>query len=1006
MSNRRTSTRHLSNLLKSSRESGPVRAWLSLRRSPRLPIAFLALVFVLSSLSAILAPVVSQVGAISADQNEQICNEDPSDYRCTGTKENCEAAGLYWIESRSTCSSASPDACNADGGTWDDQTLCTKKGAGAVHPRDYARSAATLNALRVCIAKENDNQTSWGNKITAQNAIDGNWWSDSFNVGAGANATWRVPSYLGTETNETDGKMTCNKILKQGLAEWGYADGQELLCDANIYRTNGGSCQNDKTGEFDIGEDDEPAIASAIRSKAFAGKSVDYKGEHRYAIYLAAFSKGCSAVPANTGTGDRNYTGIKIVNEDDPNSPSIEEVRFEGIPNTETRWVYTQKDYAEVNMSCKGISEKVTEYAPAFLAWLKDNVGVTESGPTGCLQNPNDPACTEDGTTACGVDGIGWIVCPAISFMATLLDEIFKALADNFLRTDFELFKTDSGTYIGWTAFRNIANVAFVLVFIIIIFSQLSGVGISNYGVKKMLPRIVIAAILVNISFFVCQLAVDLSNVLGYSVKDLFDEIAKLTGGSVKTSTDATANGYGIAALATGIIGVAVVSYFYLGALIPVLIGAVIAILMIIILLVIRKALIVLLIIASPLAFVAFLLPNTQSLFTKWRKLFVSLLLLFPIVAAVFGASSLASQIILNLNSGDQVVNQIMAVGIIALPFFVVPGLLKGSLDAAGSIGGKLNGIAGRVGGGVGKAGGKAFGNSRVGQLQNFQRSEREKRRALIQSGQYSGRGGKLNPRNLMSGANNAFNNSAISGKFGDRSAASGLALAEKAEAEDVKAATALMGSQVTAKGAGGEAYAQEQLAQALQKGDSVKARAAYSSLVAMGAGGAETARHTLANSRNARGERHVDSNKDLGNALKQHIISNHADMKGVDNRQMGWATNDPNATLDGNTHLGNLTDAQIASQTPASIAAGDLDSARAQRILQDKNIAPNLKETQRKALEAKAGGSFSVGGTPPSSGGGTPPSAGPTGGGGPIHPGAGGGDKYTQQDNGFWVPK
>lgn len=42
-------------------------------------------------------------------------------------------------------------------------------------------------------------------------------------------------------------------------------------------------------------------------------------------------------------------------------------------------------------------------------------------------------------------------------------------------------------------------------------------------------------------------------------------------------------------------------------------------------LLIARKALIVILIVISPLAFVAFLLPNTEKFFSKWRSTFVGL---------------------------------------------------------------------------------------------------------------------------------------------------------------------------------------------------------------------------------------------------------------------------------------------------------------------------------------------------------------------------------------------
>jgi hypothetical protein len=100
----------------------------------------------------------------------------------------------------------------------------------------------------------------------------------------------------------------------------------------------------------------------------------------------------------------------------------------------------------------------------------------------------------------------------------------------------------------------------------------------------------------------------------------------------------------------------------------------------------------------------------------------------------------------------------------------------------------------------------------------------------------------------------------------------------------------------------------------------------------------------------------------------------------------MGWATDDSNAKIDGSTHLASLTDAQIASQTADSIKSGVLDAARARRILNDVTISPNIKDSQRAALEAKAAGAPNT--TPPSDGGSTP--SGGSGPGGLIVPGDG----------------
>jgi hypothetical protein len=387
--------------------------------------------------------------------------------------------------------------------------------------------------------------------------------------------------------------------------------------------------------------------------------------------------------------------------------------------------------------------------------------------------------------TSCGIGDLAWLICPALSLMADILQESFKILSNDYLRVDIRLLAPDTGTFLAWSIFRNIANVAFVIVFLIIIFSQMTGAGVTNYGVKKMLPRLIVAAILVNISYYVCQIAVDLSNILGFSLKSLFDGIA--TASNIPTPTDATGNGLGVVALVGGIVATTAVVYFSLAALIPVLIGALVAIVMIMLILMARKALIVILIVLAPLAFVAFLLPNTEGLFKAWRKMFTTLLLLFPIISIVFGASGLASQIILQANPEDTN-NKIIALGVMAVPFFAVPILLKGALDSIGGIGGKLNGFASKTGGKLGGLGGKAFENSRVGQFQQFRREEAELRRAQTQSGTYEGRNGL---RRAWSRVNRGINQAKFSGKFGDRATALGAKLENKEDAELLENASA-----------------------------------------------------------------------------------------------------------------------------------------------------------------------------------------------------------------------
>jgi len=103
--------------------------------------------------------------------------------------------------------------------------------------------------------------------------------------------------------------------------------------------------------------------------------------------------------------------------------------------------------------------------------------------------------------------------------VADLTDVAFGFLADNFLSVDIGIIDPDSKTHEAWSQFLGLGNAVFIVAFLVVIYSQVSGLGLSNYGVKKMLPRIIVMAILINLSFYICQLALDLSNILGYNLK-------------------------------------------------------------------------------------------------------------------------------------------------------------------------------------------------------------------------------------------------------------------------------------------------------------------------------------------------------------------------------------------------------------------------------------------------------------------------------------------------------
>ncbi len=325
---------------------------------------------------------------------------------------------------------------------------------------------------------------------------------------------------------------------------------------------------------------------------------------------------------------------------------------------------------------------------------------ISSSNVTSNPQNARDVTLEKKGTqgegSSCSVQGIGWIICPVSVFIAQGMDNLFKdVLAPMMAAQPSVLGDPNNSMYIAWNIMRNIANIAFVIVFLIIIYSQLTNFGVSNYGLKKLIPRLIIAAILVNVSFIIAAAAIDVSNILGYSIQTTFTNIREsvfhLTNDNVSGLNSSPWTSVTAAVLAGGGIvgGIYYLSSAGLWVLIPLLIGLISILILVIVVLAARQAIIVILVIIAPLAFVANLLPNTEKWFDKWKDLFFTMLIFFPAFALVFGGSQLAGQIIIQ-NAHDNIVMLIFGLAVQIAPLVITPLLLKFS----GSLLGKITQIA------------------------------------------------------------------------------------------------------------------------------------------------------------------------------------------------------------------------------------------------------------------------------------------------------------------------
>ena len=298
---------------------------------------------------------------------------------------------------------------------------------------------------------------------------------------------------------------------------------------------------------------------------------------------------------------------------------------------------------------------------------------------------------------------IGWLICPSSGAISKAVDSIYSTIED-FLVINPIPADDSSTIHIVWTYTKGFTNIVFIIFLLVVVMSHLTGFGIKNYGWKRILPRIIVVGILVNLSFIVCQIAVDVSNILGYSLRGLFLSVEEnaIASGTIKginvTWTDlvgvvtgaATATGIGIA-LSGGLIAV-----FW--TLVPVLLGAIVSIAIGFITIAMRQALVAVLVMISPLAFVCFLLPNTEKWFTKWKDTLLKMLVFYPAFSFLFGASHLAGWAIItssvNENGETSGFGVLLGLAVQVFPLFFSWSLMKMSGTILGTVNQKLHGLA------------------------------------------------------------------------------------------------------------------------------------------------------------------------------------------------------------------------------------------------------------------------------------------------------------------------
>lgn len=563
-------------------------------------------------------------------------------------------------------------------------------------------------------------------RIPGKDAADNKFWRT-----AALNEN-NTKTRVGTHVGGNGGVVTCGSdewsIIWSVINSWGYTDpitflkalGYKYDEDDDIWQRSGAPDVGTFTGNSAI-----PGVGSLINDSFFAGSRNAAPKDVVYYIYYTNLMNGCDAVsqgPLSSLTSDTDKynlahpaeSGWYSIKEVDTTNGAINNVVYKIDPNKNVviGWGVPSDGSDDGVAGCDWLAEQLkggNGLAQAFSDYVKD-ILLAGGEP---IDNDGSEGGDENVDKCGGLSGLGWLLCPIIMLMdgaIHFLDTQIKSLLTINLE-DYDA-KAQTGLKTAWSAIRIISTVLMVGLALVVIIAQMVGSDIfSAYTIKKMVPKLVIAIILIQLSWVIMMYGIEIVNVIGAGLQDLLFmpfggakqlsnvgpilEIANIGGGE---QSGVVLFGVGIGAIIVASGG---------GALFVVLaaaVGVAIAVIVAVATLLLRKIIIIGLIIIAPLAILAWVLPNTEKYFKWWWSNLTKLLLMFPLIMGILALGAIFAFIIASTRmegTSAQLLKFIFILVSFYGVYFLIPKTfsLSGSLMASAS--GALNKVGSKTKGGV-----------------------------------------------------------------------------------------------------------------------------------------------------------------------------------------------------------------------------------------------------------------------------------------------------------------
>lgn len=549
-------------------------------------------------------------------------------------------------------------------------------------------------------------------------------------------------------------------------------DGKDVDATSFVYSNNGGNINKSKSckdlsdilnknaefyaANFKTAKQDtcgSPEMIQAVTDTVTEYSRREGAGAVLTADEKAEYTKLSSALQKKDFTEDDGNGGRKCI---ETKKIKVQEESACGSEKTKTQARGIVEGY-EHKMYDEGetLSDAEKQEYETLQKALADNKFTVDDGNGGekCLETEHlenqietGDSSTDDGTadekqSYCQENGgfLSWMLCPAIADGAataggllgfiTSLTTVHTSIIEQFS-------KQDSSIYKAWSAFRNIANIGFVIMLLVVVFSQVTNIGISNYNIKKILPKLIITAILVNFSYLIMGVLIDLSQIAGNGIGALIRSVAA-DGMDADASTRASAIISAIAGSVTGTagglagIGIATGALAGPAIILPVvmfIVTTLISVFFGFIMLTIRQAAIIMVVVLAPLMMVLYALPNTAAITKKYLSIVKSLLMLYPMFIFATSAGALASSII--IGTSTDLLMMIVGGLLNVLPYFAIPSMTSKSLAGLSGITGAFDKMRGGALKGASMAGGAIASSEFYRNAKNNFAADREVKRA------------------------------------------------------------------------------------------------------------------------------------------------------------------------------------------------------------------------------------------------------------------------------------